>query len=195
MDITQSQFWNAPNTAGVESFSYADLLAQITADLPPPPPGASVNVGLGAIARMTPDQTIANLLISPATFDSIDLDDLGFLDVGSGSPRDQRFIIPDVTPTIERVVFGGTWEWKQSLNGDVRGGDTRLNGNGPGGLFTAGAINFAATMSDPTFNNRQTINTGPVVVSVGDFFTLNLFQDSGAGLDVNQGRVWMWVIR
>lgn len=191
MTITDAQFADFPNRSGQTTFSYAELLAQLTKDLPS---GASPNIGLGAIARNAGGSSINNLLITPLVWDNIDLDDLGFLDISSGSPRDERFIIPDVDPPIERVVFGGQYAWNNSALGDIRGADTRYNFNGPGGLNPSGAQIFQQNTADPTFNNRATLNMGVRIVAVGDIFTLNVFQDTGGALTC-RGAGWIRVIK
>jgi len=190
MDITQADFWDVPNEQGLPTFSYAQLLAQLQQDIG----GVSPNVGLGAIGQSS-GQSIANLLITPLVYSAIEYDDLGFLDVSSGSPRDERFIIPDVDPPIERVIFGGQWQWQNNAGGDIRGGDTRLNFNGPGGNNPAGAVFFSQNTSDPAFNNRLTMNTGAAKVVAGDIWTLNVFQDSGGNVNITDSRVWIYVIK
>ena len=191
MDITKAQFWNTPNVAGRESFSYAQLLAQLTIDLPT---GLSPNVGLAAVSRGS-TQSINNLLDTPIVWDTIEYDDLGFLDIGSGSPRDERFIVPDVTPAIERVIFGGAFFWVTNLSGDIRQINMRHNFSEHGSFFPEGSMQMVQNPSDAAFSARNSVNSGPVRVSVGDIFTLSAFHDSGAGLNVSTPTAWIWVIR
>ena len=192
MDITQADFWDVPNEQGLPTFSYDALLAQLILDLPFTP-GSSPNIGLGGIAT-SGGHSINNLLITPMIMDFISLDDLGFFDVSSGNPRAERCIIPDVDPPIERIIYGGTCNWSTG-GGQIRGYDTRKNGNGPGGLFTSGSEVFQTATSDPAFGNRGTVTSGVTPVVAGDFFTVNIFQDSGVPDTFNRGATWVLVVK
>jgi hypothetical protein len=191
MDITKAQFADFNNTAGKVTFSYAQLLAQITTDLGPTGAG---QIGMAAVASGA-NQDIGSLSDQPIVYDTIEYDDLGFLDVSSGSPRDERFIIPDVDPPINKVIFGGAFRWETSQAGDVRMVNMRYNFSEHGNLFPEAAMQMVATMQDAAFGNRNSVSSGPVRVAVDDIFTLSGFQDSGGPLEAVIPTAWIVVIQ
>jgi hypothetical protein len=191
MDITKAQFADFNNTAGKTTFSYAQLLAQIVADLGPTGAG---QIGMAAVARGA-NQDIGNLSDQPLVWDTIEYDDLGFLDVSSGSPRNERFIIPDVDPPINKVLFGGAFRWSTSQAGDVRMINMRFNFNEHGQFFPEAAMQMVATMQDPAFGNRNSVSSGPTRVAVDDIFTLSGFQDSGGPLGAIIPTAWILVVQ
>jgi len=191
MDITKAQFADFNNTAGKTTFSYAQLLAQLIADLPPPPV-SNPNIGLGANAT-GPTQAIVNASAQQVTYDTNEFDDLGFLDIGGANP--ERFTIPVTDPQITRVVFGGAVTWETGGGGDVRGIQSRFNFNAAGNLHPTGASVFSQRGADAAFSNRQTFNCGITPVVPGDVFTMTAFQDSGGNLDVIIPRAWIMVLR
>lgn len=188
MDITNAQFWDVPNTGGLPTFGYAELLAQLTADLPS---GNSPNIGKGALVRGS-TQSIPNLLAQFITWDKVDYDDLGFTDIGGANP--ERLVIPDVDPPIVKVVVGGFFAWQPNVSGNVRGIETRYNFNASGNLFPAGTNLFIGVGGDPAFGERLTLISGAQEVSAADQFTIGAFQDSGAGLNINTPMGYIRVI-
>lgn len=190
-NIIDAQFADFPNRSGQTTFSYAELLAQIQSDLPPPPAG-NPNIGLGANAT-GPSQSIVSASAQQVTYDTSEFDDLGFLDIGGANP--ERFTIPVTDPQITRVVFGGGVTWATGGGGDVRGIQSRFNFNAAGNLHPTGASVFSQRGADAAFSNRQTMNCGVTPVVPGDIFTMTAFQDSGGGLNVLIPRAWIVVLR
>lgn len=191
MDITKAQFADFNNTAGKTTFSYAQLLAQLIADLPFTP-GANPNIGLGANATGG-DQDIVSTSAQQVEYDRNVFDDLGFLDIGGANP--ERFTIPVTDPQITRVVFGGAVTWETGGGGDVRGIQSRFNFNAAGFNHPSGASIFSQRGADAAFSNRQTMNCGITEVVPGDIFTMTAFQDSGGDLEVIIPRAWIMVLR
>ena len=151
-------------------------------------------IGMSAVASGA-NQDINNASDQPLVWDTIEEDDLGFLDVSSGSPRNERFIIPDVDPPINKVIFGGAFRWEQSLAGDTRMINMRFNFSEHGALFPTAAMQMTATMQDPAFANRNSVSSGPTRVSPGDIFTLSGFQDSGGLLEAVIPTAWILVVQ
>lgn len=196
MDITKAQFPNVQNVAGVETFSYADLLAQLAQDLPPPVT-QSPFLGMGAIGRATTSPEFpGNSSFAFIPWDVIDEDDLGFMDI-SGTPdfRSAQFVIPDTDPPILSVIVGGGINWENSQLGNLRGMDTRFNGNGPGALFPAGQEVFSGITADGTHGNRQMVQSGQQNVVAGDIFWIDVLQDSGGNLSANAARGFIRIVR
>lgn len=183
MDITKAQFWNTPNVAGVESFSYAQLLAQLTADLPG---GNSPNIGIGCLATAN-NTSIASGGRVPVPYDTAVYDDAGFLDIGGANP--ERITIPLLDPPIKRVVIGGSQAWSANAHGTVRSliftkGVNQLND---------GTQQIPATVV-PGSANITLAMSPPENVVAGDFFETQAFTSGGAGPAVNLARAAGWII-
>ncbi len=196
MDITKAQFADFNNSAGKTTFSYAELLAQLTQDIPPPVT-QSPWLGMGAIARATTNPEFpGNASFAFIPWDVVDEDDLGFMDI-SGTPdfRSAQFRIPDVDPPILACIVGGGINWENSQLGNLRAMDTRFNGNGPSAFFPAGQEVFNGITADATHGNRMMIQSGQQNVDVGDNFWIDVLQDSGVNLSANAARGFIRVVR
>jgi len=193
--ITEAEFPNFGMQSGVQTFSFEELFAAIVVQLQSGGIVASPNLGKAAVASGA-NQTIVNALDTPVVWDTIEYDDLGFLDVSSGSPRDERFIVPDVDPPINKVIFGGAFRWEVDANGDIRQISDRFNFNNQGSLYPEGAFQMVQNPADPSFGPRNSISSGPTRVTAGDIFTLGAFHDAGVGntVDVISPTAWIYVI-
>lgn len=194
MALSDLFFWSsADNETGLQNIRGDELAALLAASGLFP----STNIGLGAIAQGT-TQPIGGFASEDAIhFNQIVQDDLGFLNVSSGSPRDTQFIVPDVDPPIQRVVFGGAFRYAPGGGGDYRSMNLRKNGNqqGSGIVFSQGGFGLAPVSQDATLGNRFSATSGQTVVNVGDVFTMIGNQDSGGNIDVQLPSAWIWVIR
>jgi len=107
MDITKAQFWNIPNLAGRESFSYAALLAQLTADLP----SSNPNFLKGLMLRASETMTLLDGFAQQLDWNDggsgaiIEFEDFNFY---SDSDSTVLATIPDVDPPITRVMTYGS---------------------------------------------------------------------------------------
>ena len=170
MDITKAQFENVPNVAGRETFSYAELLAQLTADIP----SGGGNVGLGALLSLV-NQTVPNNSLHTVTWASFNerYDDFGFFD---SVVAPTRLSIP-ATPPISRVRVYGLAEFAVNTTGFRFVTMAQNTGQSPPGTFK---ISFLpVTGSSSTASGKSS----PIKVTNGfSFFELQVFQDSGANL-------------
>jgi hypothetical protein len=182
MDITKAQFWNTPNVAGVESFSYAALLAQLQIDIG----GVSPNIGIGCLATAGSTTIPAGGRV-PVPYDAVVFDDAGFLDIGGANP--ERMTIPDLDPPILRVVVGGSQNWSASAQGQVRSLIFTKGVN----LLANGTLQIPATIV-PGDANRNLAMSPPENVVAGDFFETQAFHTGGAGASVNLGAAAGWII-
>ena len=183
MDITKAQFWNTPNVAGVESFSYADLLAQLEIDIG----GVSPNIGIGCKATAT-GVSIASGGRVVVPYDAVVFDDANFLDIGGANP--ERMTIPLLDPPILRIVIGGFQSWSANAQGTVRTI-----------VFTKGAneIDFGSQQQIPATivpgdSNKILAMSPPIDVVAGDFFQTQAFHSGGAGPAVNLAQAAGWII-
>jgi len=176
MKISGAQFWNVPDVAGLPTFSYAELLAQLSLDIPSGGPQA----GFGALVFRNASQAIPTATSTDAIWDEIVYDDLGFADIAGANP--ERLTIPDVDPPIRRIIVGGYVPWNQVASSTKRVITTRKNGGFPGTpLFPAG-VDEVEQNPTGTLGSRMSLVSGPEPVVVGDYFTITLRQDSGADL-------------
>ena len=182
MDITKAQFWNTPNVAGVESFSYADLLAQLKIDIG----GVSPNIGIGCLATAG-STNIPSGGRFPVPYNAVVFDDAGFLDIGGANP--ERMTIPDLDPPILRVVVGGSQNWSANAQGQVRSIVFTKGVN----LLANGTQQIPATIV-PGDANRNLAMSPPENVVAGDFFETQAFHTGGAGASVNLGAAAGWII-
>ena len=183
MDITKAQFWNTPNVAGVESFSYAQLLAQLTADLPG---GNSPNIGIGCLATAN-NTSIASGGRVPVPYDTAVYDDAGFLDIGGANP--ERMTIPLLDPPIQRVVVGASQNWSANAQGQVRSIVFVKTVN----QLANGTLQIPATIV-PGDANRNLAMSPPDNVVAGDWFETQAFHTGGAGASVNLAVAAGWII-
>lgn len=169
MDITKAQFWNTPNTAGRESFSYAELLAQLTKDLP-----TSAAVSLQA-RNTTPfsTPTVNNVpIILP--FGISVFDDAGFFDLAGN-----RFVIPVTVPQITRVTLSCYAIHAQNATGER---ELILLTNGIATTNSEEGTEPGATTANSQM--RLTFSSSPIAVVPGDFFQFQYLQNSGGALNV-----------
>lgn len=185
MDITTAQFWDVPNTGGLPTFSYAELLAQLTADLPS---GGSPFVGLGAHVNVDV-QSIGGQSDVPLDWDTVVYDDLGFTDIGGSDP--DRLVVPLTDPPIEKVIVGGSNSWSANAAGDVRAVSIRQN------LSTVFNVMRVGNTVVPGLAASLVTVTNPIDVVAGDFFTVGVFQNSSPPVNINavNNFGWIYVVR
>lgn len=185
MDITKAQFWNTPNVAGLSSFSYAELLAQLVADLPG---GNSPNLGIGCHASGT--GSVAGGGRVPIPFDTALYDDANFLDIGGANP--ERMTIPVLDPPIERIVVGGFLRWAASTSGNERRLIFTKNFN----EITDGSSDLRVQMPVPGPGNQMLAMSPPQNVIAGDWFEVQGLISGGVAPAVNVDSAgWIIVIR
>lgn len=184
-DITKAKFWNVPNVAGRTTFSYAELLAQIQSDLPPPPV-SNPNIGIGCLATAN-NVSITSGGRRPVPYDAVVFDDAGFLDIGGANP--QRITIPLLDPPILRVVIGGSQTWSANAQGQVR---TLIFTKGVN-TIPNGSVQIPATIV-PGDANKNLAMSPPENVVAGDFFETQAFHTGGAGANVNLASAAGWLI-
>ena len=178
------------NRIGRKNIRGDELAALINAQ------GASANIGKGALVAFNGNFSVPNSLDQFVTWDTLIYDDLGFTDLGGANP--ERLVIPDVTPAIKRVIVGGGMaNWAASIAGNVRALTPRYNFNAPGQpLFPAGTKHSSVPVPVASPGGLgQNFVTAPQPVSVGDQFTVGLFQDSGGALNVNDPLGWIMVVQ
>jgi hypothetical protein len=167
-DIIDAQFADFPNRSGQTTFSYAQLLAQLTQDIPSG--GGGPFAGQGAQVRRPNAISIANNVHTDIIFNNLLYDDLNFWDGAT------KLIIPVTDPQISRVSLVGYHVWSsggpftyeisvQKNNGAVNGGVESLP-------FTI-AGDFVQHMSGVVMGE-------PVVA--GDEFTLDVLTNSSPPL-------------
>lgn len=185
MDITKAQFPNLANVAGMETFSYAQLLAQLQIDIG----GVSPNIGIGCKATAS-NVTIASGGRKVVPYDAVVFDDANFLDIGGANP--ERMTIPLLDPVIKRIVIGGFQSWGATVPtvGTVRSI-----------IFTIGPneISFGSKQQIPLTivpgdANITLAMSPPIDVVAGDFFQTQAFTTGGAGGNVNLAQAAGWII-
>lgn len=185
MDITKAQFWNTPNVAGLSSFSYAELLAQLAGDLPG---GNSPNLGLGCHASGTGSVPGGGRVAIP--FDTALFDDANFLDLGGANP--ERMTIPLLDPPIERVIVGGFLRWNASTSGTSR----TLIFTKNTGTIVDGDSDEREPMPVPGPANKILATSPPQNVVAGDYFEVQGLISGGAATAVGVDSAgWIVVIR
>jgi len=188
MDITKAEFWNTPDTAGLPTISYAELLAQITASLSGSGVLANPNLlkGCHATAGST-SITGGGRKIVP--LDTEIFDDLGFLDLGGANP--ERMTIPDVDPPITRIIMGGAQTWGASTNGNERTLVFVHNFN----EIDGGSQMSLQPNPVPGPANRYVATSPPLNCVAGDWFEVQAVISGGAAAAVSvSGASWLYVI-
>ena len=180
--VENGSFWDVPNVAGLPTFTYADLLAQLKIDIG----GVSPNIGIGCLATAS-SVNIPSGGRFPVPYDTSVFDDAGFLDIGGANP--ERMTIPLLDPPIERVVIGGSQNWSASAQGTVRSLIFTKGVN----LLANGTQQIPATIV-PGDANRNLAMSPPENVVAGDFFETQAFHTGGAGASVNLGAAAGWII-
>jgi len=182
MDITKAQFWDAPNSQGLPSFSYAELLAQLQTDIG----GVSPNIGIGCFARAG-NTSIPSGGRFPVPYNASVFDDAGFLDIGGANP--QRMTIPLLDPPIQRVIVGGSQTWSANAHGTVRTLIFVKNFN----QLANGDQQIPLTVV-PGDSNHTLAMSPPENVVAGDWFETQAFTSGGAGPNVNLVAAAGWII-
>ena len=176
MDITKAQFWNTPNVAGRESFSYADLLAQLTIDITSG--GGNPFIGDGAEVRASSGQNVGTV-IGALTFNVEVYDDLAFADLGVDN---DRLIIPVTNPQITRVQLACFTRWNNTQGGQTGVRQVNISKNGSSGVGGDGiSVRRENPLSVGSFDNLYAYNSLPQEVVPGDFFQLLALQNSTVG--------------
>lgn len=180
MDITKAEFWDVPNTQGLPTFSYAQLLAQLQQDI-----GGDTNpfAGQGAKAGRDNFENVNNNSLTTITFTEEVYDDLNMIDLGVDA---QRITIPTTDPQISRVLVSLYSSWQNNANGD-RDQSATLNG-----VFGYGE-NISQSRNVPPVNagaGALYVYTWPYQVTAGDFITVRVSQSSGVTLGY---RCWLTV--
>lgn len=176
MDITKAQFWNTPNVAGVETFDYAELLAQLTIDIPSG--GGNPFIGDGAEVRATGSQNVGTV-IGALIYNTEVYDDLGFADLGVDN---DRLTIPVTNPQITRVQLSGFTRWNNTQGGQTGVRQVNISKNGSSGVGGDGiSIRRENPLSASAFDGLYTFTSLPQEVVPGDFFQLLALQNSTVG--------------
>ncbi len=171
MDITKAQFADFNNTAGKTTFSYAQLLAQLIKDLPPPPV-INPNIGKGVSLQVIDE--MRNLTDNSAnTLDFrgntggedpvVHFDDLAFY----SNSLPTQFTIPDVDPPITRIIawLYGIWSGTRGANTDYQ---TAFIRNNFASNFSGEASNLEAVLQFPHNQNRWPMTSGLIEATTGD---------------------------
>lgn len=189
MDITQAQFWDAPNQAGLPTFSYDELVAQIIVTLQAQGVAGNPNIGIGCHATSS-SQSIPGGGRIRVPFDGLIYDDANFVDLAGATP--ERMTIPDLDPPIERVIIGGFQNWGASTNGTERDITFVHNLN----EVTGGSQDLRSINPVPGPSNRILAKSPPIDVVAGDFFEVQAVISGGAAASVSMsGAGWLIVIR
>lgn len=174
MDITQAQFWNVPNVQGLPSFSYAELLAQLTQDIP----GGAGSIGIGCEVSNNggfncPDTVaLQQLDFNISGFGgNVSYDDAGFYT----DAESNVFTIPNITPAIQRVR---AWFF------------IRWTGNTTGFRFVRTETNLSPAFPGHMFDTRPGLATDTdtchvsdaIPVVAGDKISFHVKQTSGGNL-------------
>ncbi len=175
MDVTKAQFPNVPNVAGQETFSYAELLAQLTADLAPVL--ANPNIGKGLALAADDDQNLADNLAhqidwAPDTAAIIAYEDFDFY---SDSDSTALAIIPDLDPPIQRVAVWAT----MFVQGTSGYREIAVEKN-----FNSGAPGTVRFRNTPTSNSTFFFATsGAIPVDVGDRISIEITVSGAGGVE------------
>ena len=173
------EFWVVPNLAGLPTISGARL-------------GLETNLGKGALVSDN-GQTIASSnsfsLITPYAFTQYD--DLGFFD------GTDAFIIPAVTPAIQRVQVWMNCGWEPQTVGNriikIEKNGIDFDETGGEGLPASLIGNFATGIQSG--DQAQNIVSAPIDVVVGDTFTSFAKQNSGGNLSLDDQVFGIWIVR
>ena len=174
MDITKAQFENVPNVAGRETFSYAELLAQLNAES-----NAGKGADITAFGPTIPDGPITPLDFSGSA--TVNFDDLNFVQLGVDTAQ---FIIP---ANVARVQLWVDFEWNSSAVG-IREIRTFKNGASAGNVRFKQAAQAVGTVHG--FMVSQVFDAVE-----GDRFGFAVTQDSGGNLDVDSHQQGITVLR
>lgn len=190
--ITDAQFADFPNRSGLTTFNFAELQAAL---------GLASQVGKGALIRdsgitLSSSNSGGDGTQVPFTAPNLVIayDDLAFFDDALDG-----FVIPDVTPAIQRVQCWMQCGWESGSTGDgtrqlriLHNGDSyddnTLNGIGMGGQLISGG--FGINSDTPLH-----CITAPVDVAVGDVFTFFGKQNIGANLSLTDVAAAIVVVR
>jgi len=191
MDINNANFWDAPNRAGVPTFSFAALVAALqTAGV-----GGSPFIGQGAgVNRPGPVQLIPTGAGADVIFTVEDYDDLGFFDLGA--PTD--LVIPVTSPQISVVMVSGYTGWNNTLGGQsgIRQMDLQKNGALDGLNSEGHSTTRYAPPDSGSVDGLYTFTSQPRRVVAGDVFTLRAQQTSGANpLGLNLAQMSLVVLK
>ena len=187
-DITKAQFANFPNTAGLQTFNYAELLAQLQQDI-----SGIGNVGLGVliesalIFQVIPDtiETILNFDLAAGV--TIHYDDLGFYDPVAAPTK---LIIPAGEGITAVTVF-------QRVNFQANSTGLRaLRGRKNNAIAAAGMVDqiVAAIVGGGTGLSISGTSAA-VKVADGDFFESDVIQTSGVPLTLGNAYFGLLVVR
>ena len=203
MNIQLAQFWNAPNQAGLPTFSYAELLAQLEIDFAASGLAANPNIGKGVALRVT--EAMENLTDNVAfqlnwrgnsspSDPIIEFDDFGFYD--NASPT-VLATIPDIDPPIQRVTAWCTGFWSGPPT-DAHTGlrfmavEKNLSNLDPGLTNMRWKVGELTSLNPDTFP----IFSGVIAVVPGDQISIELgVQGVGANtIDYNQAKAGVTVV-
>lgn len=172
MNLSDLFFWtNCKNRVGFPNIRGDELAALINAA------GASPNVGLGAEMSRIGTLAVPNVGTAiPATFDTEEFDDLGFIDIPTD---DTRITIPSVTPAIERVQLTGFFRW-ENLAGQLTGYramEVWKNNTNPAATEGGSLVRWNANDAIGATKDTMIVSFSQRVTA-GDFFQLRASQNS-----------------
>jgi len=186
MDITKAQFADFNNTAGKTTFSYAELLAQLLADL-----GSVGQIGIGAAVNQgAAGQSIPNAVATPVDFTAgggatVHYDDAGFF----VSP--DSFVIPLLDPPIQRVIVAIGVFWFSGA-GTFRRLRTEFNGAGP---TTNNLMQQNDVVPVAAIQTAMAVECLPIPVVAGDTFTFGVTHNDGGALFINETAASILVVQ
>lgn len=189
--MSEPEFWNVPNVAGLPTLTISRALELI---------GVNPNIGKGAALFRSgaPVQSIPDSTNTPMEFDELVYDELGFT---SGPPFD-RFTIPQTVCPIRKVQVQCHCEWASDVGPATRvvyslfltplnqGASLPRNGYllerlsfGSGDEDAMGVdVTSGHVPSDAQEGSPSTVPLIPF--TVGDFFEMVVNQDAGVAASI-----------
>lgn len=191
MNISDANFWDAPNRAGLPTFSFTELVAALQGA----GVGGSPFIGQGAgVNRPGPAQSIPTGAGADVIFTVEDYDDLEFFNLAA--PTD--LVIPITSPQISVVMVSGYTGWNNTLGGQsgIRQMDLQKNGAFDGLDAEGHSTTRYAPPDNGAIDGLYTFTGQPRRVVAGDVFRLRAQQTSAANpLGLNRAQMSIVVLK
>ena len=180
-DITQAEFWNVPNAAGLPSFSYAELLDQLTIDLPGGGGVSSVFTRTGAVVAAASDYDASQVDNDSGVAGAFVSDALDTLNTGLGTKLTE--VSEDLTPELGGALDPKGFDIKTANQAGASASDSIKLETGSALNNASGDLTFeTGAMADSTPARRS----GAISFVTGDVnetgtFSGNIFFNIGSG--------------
>ena len=184
-DITLAEFWNAPNRAGLQTFSYAQLLAQLEIDLPGGGGVSSVFTRTGNVVANASDYDASQVDNDSGVAGAFVSDALDTLNTGLGTKLTE--VSEDLTPELGGALDPKGFDIKTANQAGASASDSIKVETGSALNNATGDIEFeTGAMADSTPGRRSGsfgFTTGDVneTGTISGSFAFNIGSGGGSG--------------